>query len=86
MLGSLIAWILIGLIAGWLAGKLVHGTGYGAVGDIAVGIAGAVIAGLLFPVIGLTFGGGPIAAIIHATVGAVILLVVIRLVTTGGKL
>ncbi len=80
MLTSLIIWIVIGLIAGWLAAKIVQGTGYGLVGDIAIGIAGALIAGWLFPFIGLTLGGGIIAAIIHATIGAVVLLVILRLV------
>ncbi|HXF90130.1 MAG TPA: GlsB/YeaQ/YmgE family stress response membrane protein [Xanthobacteraceae bacterium] len=86
MLTSLIIWIVIGLIAGWLAAKIVQGTGYGLVGDIAIGIAGALIAGWLFPFIGLTFGGGIIAAIIHATIGAVVLLVILRLVKQGGKM
>lgn len=80
MLTSLIIWIVIGLIAGWLAAKIVQGTGYGLVGDIAIGIAGALIAGWLFPFIGLTFGGGIIAAVIHATIGAVVLLVILRLI------
>jgi uncharacterized membrane protein YeaQ/YmgE (transglycosylase-associated protein family) len=77
--------ILVGLVAGWLAGKIVQGTGYGLIGDIAIGIAGALIAGWLFPMIGFVIGGGIIAAIIHATIGAVLLLVIIRLVKNGGK-
>ena len=85
MLGSFIVLILVGLAAGWLAGKIVQGTGYGLIGDIAIGIAGALIAGWLFPMIGLSFGGGIIAAIIHATIGAVVLLVILRLVKNGGK-
>jgi uncharacterized membrane protein YeaQ/YmgE (transglycosylase-associated protein family) len=85
MLGSLVVLILVGLVAGWLAGKIVQGTGYGLVGDIAIGIAGALIAGWLFPMIGFGIGGGIIAAIIHATIGAVLLLVIIRLVKNGGK-
>jgi uncharacterized membrane protein YeaQ/YmgE (transglycosylase-associated protein family) len=85
MVGSLVVLILVGLVAGWLAGKIVQGTGYGLIGDIAIGIAGALIAGWLFPMIGLSLGGGIIAAIIHATIGAVLLLVIIRLVKNGGK-
>ena len=77
---SLLVFILIGAIAGWLAGQLVKGYGFGLIGNIVVGIVGAFIAGLLFPAIGLSLGGGILAAIIHATLGAVILLVLIRLV------
>jgi uncharacterized membrane protein YeaQ/YmgE (transglycosylase-associated protein family) len=85
MLGSLVVLILVGLVAGWLAGKIVQGTGYGLVGDIAIGIAGALIAGWLFPMIVPPLGGGIIGAIISATIGAVLLLVIIRLVKNGGK-
>ncbi|TYR34897.1 GlsB/YeaQ/YmgE family stress response membrane protein [Mesorhizobium microcysteis] len=77
---SLIVFILIGAIAGWLAGQLVKGYGFGLLGNIVVGIVGAFIAGLLFPAIGISLGGGILAAIIHATIGAVILLVLIRLI------
>lgn len=77
---SLIIFILVGAIAGWLAGQLVKGYGFGLLGNIVVGIVGAFIAGLLFPAIGISLGGGLIAAIIHATIGAVILLVLIRLI------
>ena len=77
---ALLITLMIGAIAGWLAGQLVQGTGFGLVGDILVGIVGAVIAGLLFPALGLNLGGGIIAAIIAATLGAVILLVIVRLV------
>jgi uncharacterized membrane protein YeaQ/YmgE (transglycosylase-associated protein family) len=84
MFTSLIIMLLIGLIAGWLAGKLVEGSGFGLVGDVVVGVVGAVIAGLLFPALGLTLGGGIIASIIWATLGAVLLLFVIRLIKRGG--
>ncbi len=77
---SLIVFILIGAVAGWLAGQLVKGYGFGLLGNIVVGIVGAFIAGFLFPAIGISLGSGVIAAIIHATIGAVILLVLIRLV------
>lgn len=77
---SLIVFIIIGAIAGWLAGQLVKGYGFGLVGNIVVGIVGAFIAGWLFPAIGVSIGSGILAAIIHATIGAVILLVLIRLV------
>ena len=76
----LIVFILIGAIAGWLAGQLVKGYGFGLLGNIVVGIVGAFIAGFLFPALGISLGSGVIAAIIHATIGAVILLVLIRLI------
>ncbi len=77
---SLLVFIIVGAIAGWLAGLIVKGFGFGLLGNIVVGIIGAFIAGLIFPRIGLTFGGGTLASIVHATLGAVILLVLIRLV------
>jgi uncharacterized membrane protein YeaQ/YmgE (transglycosylase-associated protein family) len=82
MLTALIVACVVGGIAGWLAAQLVQGTGFGLVGDIVVGILGALIAGFLFPVLGitLTLGGGLLGAIILAFIGAVILLVIVRLI------
>jgi uncharacterized membrane protein YeaQ/YmgE (transglycosylase-associated protein family) len=77
---SLLVFIIIGAIAGWLAGLIVKGFGLGLVGNIVVGIVGAFIAGWLFPRMGFAVGGGIFASIIHATIGAVILLVLIKLV------
>ena len=77
---SLLVFIIIGAIAGWLAGLIVKGFGFGLIGNIVVGIVGALIAGWLFPRLGFAVGGGILAAIIHATIGAVILLVLIKLV------
>ncbi len=78
---SFLILLIIGAIAGWLAGVLVKGYGFGLVGNIVVGIVGAFIAGLILPRVGLTFGGSAIlASIIHATIGAVILLLIIRVV------
>ena len=77
---SIIIWIIVGAIAGWLAGMVVKGGGFGLIGDIIVGIIGAVIAGWLLPQIGIVIGGGIIAAIIDAFIGAVILLIIIRLI------
>jgi uncharacterized membrane protein YeaQ/YmgE (transglycosylase-associated protein family) len=77
---SLIIFLIIGAIAGWLAGLLVKGYGFGLLGNIVVGIIGAFVAGWLFPQLGISLGSGVVAAIIHATIGAVILLVLIRLV------
>ena len=77
---SIIIWIIVGAIAGWLAGMVVKGGGFGLIGDIIVGIVGAVIAGWLLPQIGIAIGSGIIAAIIDAFIGAVILLLIIKLI------
>ncbi len=77
---SILVIVIIGAIAGWLAGQIVKGFGFGLLGNIVVGILGAFVAGLIFPVIGLGFGGGIVGAIVHATLGAVILLFLIKLV------
>jgi uncharacterized membrane protein YeaQ/YmgE (transglycosylase-associated protein family) len=77
---SIIVWLIVGAVAGWLAGMVVKGGGFGLIGDIVVGIIGALIAGWLLPQIGLAIGGGIIAAIINAFIGAVILLVILRLI------
>lgn len=76
---SIIVWLIVGAIAGWLAGMVVRGGGFGLIGDIIVGIIGAVIAGWLLPRIGIIIGGGFIAAVINAFIGAVILLIIVRL-------
>ena len=75
---SLLIFIIIGAIAGWLAGLIVSGFGFGLIGNIIVGIVGAFIAGWLFPRLGFAIGGGILAAIINATIGAVILLVLVK--------
>jgi uncharacterized membrane protein YeaQ/YmgE (transglycosylase-associated protein family) len=77
---ALIIMLIIGAVAGWLAGQIVTGGGFGLIGDIIVGIIGAVVGGWLLPRIGLMIGGGVIAAIINATIGAIIVLVLVRLV------
>ena len=77
---SLLVFLIVGAIAGWLAGLLVKGYGFGLIGNIVVGIIGAFIAGWLLPRIGLVIGGGIVADIINAVIGAVILLLIIRLV------
>ena len=82
---SLLVILLVGAIAGWLAGQIVQGTGFGLVGDIIIGIVGAFIASWLFPQLGLHLGAGIIAEIIAATIGAVLLLVIVRLVRRGGR-
>jgi uncharacterized membrane protein YeaQ/YmgE (transglycosylase-associated protein family) len=77
MIESLIIWLVIGAIAGWLAGQIVKGYGFGLVGNIVVGIVGAFIAGWLLPTIGFVLVGGYLAAIVNAVIGAVILLVIV---------
>ena len=72
--------LFVGLVAGWLAGKIVRGTGFGLIGDILVGIAGALVANLLLPKLGIHIGTGVIREIINAVIGAVILLLVVRAV------
>jgi uncharacterized membrane protein YeaQ/YmgE (transglycosylase-associated protein family) len=75
---TLLIFLIIGAIAGWLAGLIVSGFGFGLIGNIVVGIIGALIAGWLFPRLGFAIGGGILAAIINATIGAVILLVLVK--------
>ncbi len=82
---SLLVILFVGLVAGWLAGKVVRGTGFGIIGDIVVGIAGAFIASWLFPKLGFHIGGGLISEIIYSAIGAIILLLIVRLVRTGGR-
>ena len=77
---SLIAWIVIGAIAGWLAGTLVKGGGFGLLGDIVVGIIGAFIGGWLAGVLHIHVGSGWVSTILTAAVGAVLLLVILRAV------
>lgn len=77
---SLLIMLIVGAIAGWLAGQVVKGFGFGLVGNIVVGIVGSFIAGYLFPKFGISISSGIVGAIIHSTIGAVILLFVIRLI------
>jgi uncharacterized membrane protein YeaQ/YmgE (transglycosylase-associated protein family) len=71
--------MLIGLAAGWLAGQLMRGGGFGVVGDVIVGVIGALIGGFLFRSLGV-FPGGLLGSLIVATIGAIILLVLLRLI------
>ncbi|MGN6570430.1 MAG: GlsB/YeaQ/YmgE family stress response membrane protein [Pseudolabrys sp.] len=77
--------LLVGLVAGWLAGKIVRGAGFGIIGDIAIGIVGAFIASWLMPRLHIALGSGLIREIINATLGAVVLLLIVRLVSGGGR-
>jgi uncharacterized membrane protein YeaQ/YmgE (transglycosylase-associated protein family) len=76
---AILIWIVVGAVAGWLAGLVMRGAGFGLVGNIIVGIVGAVVAGFLLPKIGIVIGGGIIASIINAFIGAVLVLFVIGL-------
>lgn len=80
---ALVVWLIIGAIAGWLAGQIMKGGGFGLVGDIIVGIVGAFIAGALFPRLGFSLGGGMLGSIIAAAIGACVLLFILRLVRRG---
>ncbi|HEV7922188.1 MAG TPA: GlsB/YeaQ/YmgE family stress response membrane protein [Thermoanaerobaculia bacterium] len=82
-LESLIWFLLIGLIAGWLAGKVMRGGGFGLVGDMIVGVIGALLGGWLFGRLGISAGGGLIGALITAFVGAVLLIFLLRLIRRG---
>jgi uncharacterized membrane protein YeaQ/YmgE (transglycosylase-associated protein family) len=78
-LSSLVWFLLVGLIAGWLAGKVMRGGGFGIIGDMIVGVIGALLGGWLFGLLGIA-AGGLIGAIITAFVGAVILIWLLRLI------
>ena len=82
---SIIVILFVGLVAGWLAGKIVRGAGFGIIGDIVIGIVGAFIASWLFPRLGIHLGVGLISKIIYSAIGAIILLLVVRLVRGGGR-
>jgi uncharacterized membrane protein YeaQ/YmgE (transglycosylase-associated protein family) len=82
---SIVVFLVLGLIAGWLASKIVEGTGYGLIGDMVIGVIGALIGGSLLPVLGIDRRPGMISAIITAFIGAIFLLVVLRLVRGGGR-
>src|SRR5438067_5982594 len=81
---SLLVILFVGVVAGWLAGQIVRGNGFGVVGDLIVGIIGAFIGNWLLPRLGVHLGVGIVAAIADATIGAILLLLVVRLVRGGG--
>jgi len=78
--------LVVGLIAGWLAGQIVRGGGMGIIADLALGIVGAFVGSWLLPKVGLVLGSGLLAEIVNATIGAIILLLVIRLIQGRGRL
>jgi len=80
---SLVGWILIGLLAGWLAGEVSRGSGFGCLGNILIGMVGSILGGWIFSKLGI-FGGGFVYSLAAATVGAVVLVVIARILA-GGK-
>jgi uncharacterized membrane protein YeaQ/YmgE (transglycosylase-associated protein family) len=79
---ALLRWILIGFLAGWVAGLVSRGAGFGCLGDVVVGVIGSILGGTIFPKLGI-FGNGLIYSVAEATVGAVVLLAVARLFSGG---
>jgi uncharacterized membrane protein YeaQ/YmgE (transglycosylase-associated protein family) len=77
---GILASLIIGAIAGWLAGLIVRGAGFGLIGNIVVGIIGALVAGWLLPQLGIVLASGTLGSILDATVGAVIVLVILSLI------
>ena len=77
---NIILWIVVGIIAGWLAGKIMKGKGFGLIGDLIVGVVGAFLGGWLFGLLHISFGGGIIGSLIMAVIGALVLLFVLRLI------
>lgn len=76
---GLLVILVVGIIAGWLAGKIVRGNGFGLVGDAAIGIVGALIGDWLLHRVGVHFGSGILGLVINATIGAIVLLLPLRL-------
>lgn len=76
----LLVWIIVGALAGWIAGKIVRGAGFGFLGNVVVGIVGSVIAGWLLPQLGVSLGTGFLRSVIDAAIGAIVLLVLIGLI------
>lgn len=84
-LEGLLITLIVGAVAGWLAGTLMKGSGFGLVPNIVIGIIGAFVGGYVLGMLGVSLGGGLIAAIINATIGAIILLFVIGVVKKAMK-
>jgi uncharacterized membrane protein YeaQ/YmgE (transglycosylase-associated protein family) len=78
-----LAWVVVGLIAGWLAGQVMRGGGYGVLVDIILGLVGGIVGGWVFGLLGIWPGGGMIGSIVVAFVGAVILVGIARLLKTA---
>jgi uncharacterized membrane protein YeaQ/YmgE (transglycosylase-associated protein family) len=76
--------LLIGLVAGWLAGLILKGSGYGLIGDLIIGVIGALLGGFLFGLLGI-YTAGLIGSLITATIGALVLLLAIRFLGSPGS-
>jgi len=83
---SLLVIILVGLVAGWLAGVVVRGSGFGLIGDVVIGWLGALIGHWLLPQLRIHLGTGIVAMIMNALIGAIVLLVIIRVLNGNGIL
>ncbi|ANP46638.1 GlsB/YeaQ/YmgE family stress response membrane protein [Candidatus Viadribacter manganicus] len=77
---TILIWILVGAVAGWLAGLIVRGVGFGLIGNIVIGIIGAFLGGWLFGTLGIALGAGIINTIFTAFIGAVVLLLIVRVI------
>jgi uncharacterized membrane protein YeaQ/YmgE (transglycosylase-associated protein family) len=77
---SLLVILVVGLVAGWIASKIVFGRGLGLLGNLLVGVVGAALAAILFPKLGVRLGTGMLSEIIYSALGAIILLVIVGLV------
>jgi uncharacterized membrane protein YeaQ/YmgE (transglycosylase-associated protein family) len=84
---SLVVILLVGIVAGWLAGRLVDGGGFGLIGDLIVGVIGAFIGDWVLPRLNVHLGMGMVALVLNATIGAILLLIVLRVVagSRGGS-
>jgi len=80
---TLLGWIIIGLLAGWIAGEVSRGAGFGCLGNVAIGLVGSILGGWIFSKLGI-WGGGFVYSLAAATVGAVVLVSIARLFA-GGK-
>jgi uncharacterized membrane protein YeaQ/YmgE (transglycosylase-associated protein family) len=74
---DLVIWLVVGAAAGWIAGIVVKGAGFAPLGNIIVGILGSIVAGFLFPLLGIAFVPGLIGDVVDAAIGAIMLLLVV---------
>jgi uncharacterized membrane protein YeaQ/YmgE (transglycosylase-associated protein family) len=82
---SLFVILVVGIVSGWLAGQVVRGGGFGLIGDLIIGVIGAFIGDWLLPRLNIHLGTGTVALIINATIGAIVLLLIVRLISGGGR-
>ena len=82
---SLVLILVVGVVAGWLAGQLVRGTGFGLIGDLIIGVIGAFIGTWLLPRLNIHIGSGMVGAIVSATIGAALLLIILGVFRKRGR-